>query len=126
MKELLTSPTFVALIQGAGVGLLVILAAISQRFGHKKESTPPPSTDVVIPSVTVADRVALENMADSLRAAERAARDHREHDTEILYTLVSIKESNQRLEGLLAANKDCNQKMANLLERLVDRLPSRG
>lgn len=106
MMELLTSPTFVAMIQAAGVGLLVILAAVSQRFGHKKESTPPPSTDVMIPSVTVADRVAIEKMADTLRDAERAARHHREHDTEMLYELKMMNSTLGRIEGMIGRMMD--------------------
>lgn len=125
MMELLTSPTFVALIQAAGVGVLVVLAAVSQRFGTRKEAIPPPTKDVIVPSVTVADRVALEHLADTLRDSNRIAQNHREHDTEILYTLVSIKESHARIEVLLNSIKDCDHKAAALLERLADRLPAK-
>jgi hypothetical protein len=101
MKELLTSQVFVGLLQAAGVGALFLLAALGQRIGFRKETTPPPSKDVIVPSVTVADRVALEHLADTLRDSNRIAQTHREHDTEILYTLVAIKENGQRIENIL-------------------------
>src|SRR5687768_12966779 len=96
-----SSPNTVAFLQFLGVGLLGILAAFGQWFGKRKESTPPPSKDVVVPSLTIADSAAITHMADTLRDANRVARDHREHDTEILYTLVAIKENGQRIEHLL-------------------------
>ena len=120
-----TSPNTIAFLQFLGIGFLGVVAAFGQWFGKRKESAPPASKDVVVPSVAIADRVALENMADTLRDANRAVRDHREHDTEILYTLVSIKESHARIEVLLNSIKDCDHKAAALLERLADRLPAK-
>ena len=106
MTELLSSSTFIGLLQAAGVGFLVVLAGVSQRFGKRKETAQPVTQDVMIPSVTVADRVALERLADTLRDSNRVVRDHREHDTEILYMLMSIKESNARMESLLGRMLD--------------------
>jgi len=106
MTELLTSPTFVALIQAAGVGLLVILAAVSQRFGNRREKEAPASKDVVVPSLAIADTQAITHMADTLREANRVARDHREHDTEILYELKALRESHQRIESMLGRMLD--------------------
>lgn len=106
MTDLLTSPTFVGLLQAAGVGLLVMLAGFGQWFGKRKDAGPTESKDVMIPAVAVADRVALERMADTLREANQAVREHREHDTEMLYELRAIKESNARIESLLGRMLD--------------------
>jgi hypothetical protein len=94
-----SSPNTIAILQFLGIGFLGMVASFGQWFGKRKESTPPASKDIIVPSVTVADRVALEHLAKTLRDSNHIAQAHREHDTEILYTLVSIKESNARIEG---------------------------
>lgn len=97
MTELLTSPTFVALIQAAGVGLLVILAAVSQRFGTRKEAAPPTSKDVVVQSLTVADTQAITEWASTLRESNRLVRERGELDRELLY---EMKRQNDYLEDI--------------------------
>lgn len=110
MMEILASPTFVGLLQAAGIGVLVMLAALGQWLGKRKENAAvAPSKDIMIPSVTVADRQALEHMAETLRDAEHAMRGHRDHDMAMLYELKAIKDSNARMESLLG--------------RMLDRLP---
>lgn len=44
---------------------------------------------------------AIERMADTLREANRVARDHREHDTAMLYELKAAKDSLNRIESML-------------------------
>ncbi|KFG68721.1 hypothetical protein [Microvirga sp. BSC39] len=96
-----TSPNTIAFLQFLGIGFLGMVAAFGQWFGKRKETTPPATKDVIVPSVTVADRVALEHLADTLRDATRVAKEHREHDTELLYTLIAIRESHTRIESML-------------------------
>jgi len=101
-----TSPNTIAFLQFLGLGFLGVVAAFGQWFGRRKESAPAPSKDVVVPSLAIADNAAITHMADTLREANRVARDHREHDTEILYELKAIKESHQRIESLLGRMLD--------------------
>jgi ABC-type proline/glycine betaine transport system substrate-binding protein len=101
-----TSPNTIAFLQFIGLGFLGMVAAFGQWFGKRKESAKAQSKDVVVPSLAIADTQAITHMADTLREATRVARDHREHDTEILYTLVAIKESNQRIESILGRMLD--------------------
>ena len=97
MMDLLSSPTFVALIQAAGVGLLVLLAAVSQRFGTRKETAPPTSKDVVVQSLTVADTDAITHWAKTLRESNRLIRDRADFEREMLY---ETKRQNDYLEDI--------------------------
>ncbi len=101
-----TSPNTIAFLQFLGVGILGLLAAFGQWFGKRKENAPPQSKDVVVPSLAIADTHAITHMADTLRDATRVARDHREHDTEILYELKALRESHQRIESMLGRMLD--------------------
>jgi hypothetical protein len=84
MTELLTSPTFVALIQAAGVGLLVVLAAVSQRFGHRKETSAPTSKDVVVQGLTVADTQAITEWAKTLQHTNQLIKERAEFERKML------------------------------------------
>lgn len=96
-----SSPNTVGFLQFLGLGFLGVVAAFGQWFGRKKESAPPSSKDVIVPSLAIADTQAITGMAETLREANRVARNHREHDEAILYTLIAIKDSHQRIESLL-------------------------
>lgn len=99
----LTSPNTIAFLQFVGLGFLGIVAAFGQWFGRRKENAlPSPSKDVVIPSLAIADNAAITQMAETLREANRVARDYREHDADMLHELKSIKESHNRIEGVLS------------------------
>lgn len=106
MMEMLASPTFTGLLQAAGIGFLVLLAAVGQWLGKRKETAVPPSQDVIVPQVTIADRQSLERMAETLRDAEHAMRGNRDHEMAMLYELKAIKESNSRMESLLGRMLD--------------------
>lgn len=101
-----TSPNTIAFLQFLGLGFLGVVAAFGQWFGKRKESASPATKDVLVPSRTIADNAAITSMAETLRDANRVARDHREHDEAILYTLIAIKESHQRIESLLGRMLD--------------------
>ncbi|MDG2570820.1 hypothetical protein P7L87_25040 [Vibrio parahaemolyticus] len=104
-----TSPNTVAFLQFIGLGFLGVVAAFGQWFGRRKGTAPPASKDVLVPSLTIADNQVIAEATSTLRDANRIARDHREHDEAILYTLIAIKDSHQRIESLLG--------------RMIDRLP---
>ena len=106
MMDLLASPTFVGLLQAAGIGVLVMLAALGQWLGKRRENAVAPPKDIMIPSVAVADRVAIENMAETLREAEHTMRGNRDNDVAMLYELKAIRESNARMESLLGRMLD--------------------
>jgi len=88
------------------LSILAFLAATWAWLRGMFKNLPEKGKDVVVPSVTAADGAAIERMTDTLREANRVAREHREHDTEMLYTLIAIKESNQRIEHLLGRMLD--------------------
>lgn len=88
------------------MSVLGFIVAAAAYFRGLFKSAPPPPKDVVVPSLTVADNAAISNMADTLREANRMARDYREHDTEMLYELKAIKESLHRLESMMGRGLD--------------------
>jgi hypothetical protein len=105
MMELLSSPTFVALIQAAGVGLLVILAAVSQRYGTRKESAPPTSKDVVVQSLTIADNAAISRLAETLHEANRLIRDRSEFERNMLFEAETANALLNDIKHILARPK---------------------
>lgn len=96
-----TSPNTVAFLQFIGLGFLGVVAAFGQWFGRRKETAPPPSKDVYVPALSIADNQVIADATATLKDANRIARDHREHDWEILAELRSIKESHGRIESML-------------------------
>jgi hypothetical protein len=110
MTELLTSPTFVALIQAAGVGLLVILAAVSQRFGHRKETAQPASKDVYVPALSIADNQVIADATGTLKEANHHIRDRNNLDREMLF---QMKLQTEHLED----TKHCMQEVKELLQK---------
>lgn len=97
----LTSPQMINFATFLGLGFLGILAAFGQWLGKRKENAPPASKDVVIDHAVLADRVAMERMTDTLRQSNEIARNHREHDTAMLYELRDLNRSLARVESLL-------------------------
>ena len=94
-----TSPQVVAFANFLGIGFLGLLAMAGKWLGMRKENAPPVTRDVAIDSVTIADRRALEGLTETLRTSNEVARNHREHDTAMLYELRAIRESNNRIES---------------------------
>jgi len=106
-----TSPNTVILINLLGIGFLGVLSAFGQWYGKRKENAVTAnSKDVAVPSVAIADRVALENMADTLRDANRVASRHREHDVEMLYELRMMNATLGRIEGMMGRMMERRQR----------------
>jgi len=81
----LTSPNTVAFLQFLGLGLLGVLAAFGQWFGKRKESDPPASKDVVVPSLTVADTEAITQWSKTLQQTNILLKDRSEFERKMLF-----------------------------------------
>lgn len=88
------------------LSILAFLAATMAWLRGMFKNLPEKSKDVVVPTLTVADNAVIADAAATLREANRVVREHREHDTEILYELKAIKESLHRQESLLGRMLD--------------------
>lgn len=128
-----TSPQVITFVNFLGLGFLGLLAAAGQWFGRRKETAAPITKDVAIDSVTIADRVALENLASQLRRSNDAMRVHRDHDRAMLDELKEIneqsaltarllKEHDMALMSELREMNRCNARIENNLGRVIDRM----
>lgn len=128
------SPQFVNLLSGAGVGFIVLLAAFGQYWGKRRESAAaPPSKDVIIPSLAIADRVSIEGLAEALRRLVEMLSRNREHDQSLLYELREInshaantarllKEHDLSLIAELREMNKTNGRIEYLLGRVAEKM----
>lgn len=92
-----SSPNLVPILNIVGFGVLAILAAAGKWYGERRERTPPPTKDVVVNSLTVADSAIIADAAATLRESNRLihARQNFEHEM-----LIETKRTNEYLEDI--------------------------
>lgn len=101
MQDMASLPPIVQAVLSIGLFAVSVVVYI---VGNLKKSVPPTSKDVVIPSVTIADRKALDEMVESFTEANRSSREVYEAARDVVYELKSIAgridqmERNQRAQ----------------------------
>jgi hypothetical protein len=103
-----TSPNTIAFLQFIGLGFLCVVAAFGQWFGRRKESAPPASKDVFIPSLSIADNQVIADATGTLKEANLHIRDRKNLDREMLF---HMKLQTEHLEDI----KHCLQGLNKML-----------
>jgi len=88
-------PPLVQLALTVGVFIVSVAAYI---IGILKKVAPPASKDVIVPSVSIADRHALNEMVESFTEANRSSREVYEAARDVVYELKSIAERIDKIE----------------------------
>jgi hypothetical protein len=113
-----SSPNTIAFLQFLGIGFLGMVAAFGQWFGKRKETTPPVSKDVMVPSITIADNAVIADAVTTLKESNRHISERNNLDREMLF---HMKLQTEHLEGM----KHCMQGINEAIQRKQGRSSAR-
>jgi hypothetical protein len=92
------------------LGFIVAAAAYFRGFF---KNAPPPSRDVVVPSLTVADNAIIADATATLKEANHHLRDRNHLDREMLFHLKLATEHLEDMKHYLGAMAEIQRKTAN-------------
>jgi hypothetical protein len=85
IRTIFSSPNALPILSSIGTGFLLLLAAIGQAWGKRKELAPPSSKDVIVQSLTVADTQAITEWSKTLQQTNILLKDRSEFERKMLF-----------------------------------------